>query len=247
MNLKDFFIHEVNSDFVISPYSYQNIIFILIAIISIVMILLFANKIKESKYEKKIKISVAILLVVLEVSYHIHNIVNGVISVPLHISSFSTILSIIILLTDSEKIFNTLFFFGVLGGIAAFVMPDMLHYTYYHFRFYNFVLIHIGIMIVPLYYYKAYNYELKLKSLYRIYLFLLVIAPFIILANYLLDKNYMFIGQKPDIIAAYLPEWPYFIIIYLIMIFILFHILYLILHFREISSSLIKVLKKDKS
>ncbi len=246
MNLMNFFIHEVNSDFVISPYSYQNIIFVMIAIVSIVLILLFAKKIKQSKYEKKIKVSFAILLVVLEVSYHIHNIINGVVSVPLHISSFSTILSIIILLTDNEKLFNTLFFFGVLGGIAAFVMPDMLHYTYYHYRFYNFVLIHVGIMIVPLYYYKAYNYEVKLKSMYRIYLFLLVIAPIIILANFLLDKNYMFIGQKPDIIAKYLPEWPYFILVYLLIILVLFHALYLVMHFREITSSLRKMQKKIK-
>ena len=132
----------------------------------------------------------------------------------------------------------------LLGGIAAFVMPDMLHYTYYHYRFYNFVLIHVGIMIVPLYYYKAYNYEVKLKSMYRIYLFLLVIAPIIILANFLLDKNYMFIGQKPDIIAKYLPEWPYFILVYLLIILVLFHALYLVMHFREITSSLKKMQKK---
>lgn len=238
MDLREFFIHEVNSDFEISPYSFQNIIFVMIAIISIILILFFAKKIKKLKCEKKIKVSFALFLIILEVSYHIHNIINGFVSVPLHISSLSVILSIIILLTDNEKIFNVLFFFGVLGGITAFLMPDMVHYTYYHYRFYSFVLIHIGIIIVPLYYYKAYDFEVKLKSMYRIYLFLLVIAPIIMLANFLLDKNYMFIGQKPDIIADYLPEWPYFIIIYLIMIFILFHMLYFIINFRKIVNSL---------
>ena len=234
MNLREFFIHEVNSDFEISPYSFQNIVFVMIAIISIILVLLFAKKIRKLKCEKKIKVSFAFLLIILEVSYHIHNIINGFVSVPLHISSFSVILSIIILLTDNEKIFNVLFFFGVLGGITAFIMPDMVHYTYYHYRFYNFVLIHIGIMIIPLYYYKAYNFEVKLKSMYRIYLFLLVIAPIIMYANFLLDKNYMFIGQKPDIIADYLPDWPYFIIVYLIIIFIIFHMLYFIIYFNKI-------------
>ena len=108
MNLREFFIHEINSDFEISPYSFQNIVFVLICIMSIAFILLYAKKIKESKHEKKIKVSFAVLLIILEVSYHIHNIVNGVVSVPLHISSFSIILSILILLTDNEKIFNVL-------------------------------------------------------------------------------------------------------------------------------------------
>ena len=246
MIFKEFFIHEVNSDFVISPYSFQNIVFIMIAIISITLILLFAQKIKKLKYEKQIKVSFAILLIILEVSYHIHNVINGVVSVPLHISSFSMILSVIILLTDNEKIFNVLFFFGVLGAIAAFVMPDMLHYTYYHFRFYNFVLIHIGILIVPLYYYKAYNYKVKLKSMYKIYLFLLVIAPFIMLSNFVLEKNYMFIGVKPDIIAAYLPEWPYFILVYLLIILVLFHILYFICNFHEVINSFRNRIKTDE-
>lgn len=228
MNLREFFIHEVNSDFEIAAFSIQNIVFIAIAILTVFLTLRYATRIKKLKHEKEIKHFVAYSLILLEVTYHIHNIANGVVSFPLHISSFSMILSILILFTDDERFFNTLFFFGVLGGITAFLMPDMLHYTFYHMRFYNFVLIHVGIIAVPLYYFKAYNYKLKLKSMYKIYIFLIFVAPLIITANKILDKNYMFIGQKPDIITDYLPKWPYFILIYLALIFVFFHILYYI-------------------
>ena len=42
----------------------------------------------------------------------------------------------------------------------------------------------------------------------------------------------MFIGEKPEIIAAYLPDWPYYIIVFMILSFVSLHVLYFVSNFN---------------
>jgi len=232
MSFALFFGQEINFDLAMKPFTWQHYLLISLGIASVVVTLLLANKLKKSRFEKRVKIGFAIFLIILELTYHIHYWAFGMFSVPLHVCSFGVILSVILLLTNKYKAFEILFFVGILGGLLALFIPNTLGYPYYNIRYYHFILLHMSITIVPVYYYKAYGFRIKFSSIYKTAGLFLAILPLVVYVNYTFDRNYMFIGEKPSIIANLLPEWPYYIIIFIALGFIIFHLLYLVSNFK---------------
>lgn len=231
MGFERFFGHDIDFEFAMKPFTWQHGILVLLGIISVIGTLMIANKIYNSKYKKVIKYGFIIWLLFLEITYHIHYWGFGLFSVPLHICSFGVMLSVVLLITNKYKVFEILFFVGILGGLLALFIPNTLGYTYYNMRYYHFILLHMSITIVPIYYYKAYGYRVKLSSIYKTFGLFTLIAPLVIAVNYFYDKNYMFIGEKPQIVARFLPDWPYYIIIFIVVGFILLHVVYFVSNF----------------
>lgn len=223
-----FFGHDIDFDLAIQPFTWQHYLIMFLGVLSIVLTLKFADKLKTYKYENRVRIGFTIWLLFLEMSYHLHYWLFGMFSIPLHICSFGVMLSIVLLSTNSKKVFEILFFVGIFGGLLALFIPNTLGYTYFNMRYYHFIFLHISIAIVPVYYFKAYGFRIRLVSIYKTFGYFLLILPLVVFVNYVKDKNYMFIGEKPDIIANLLPEWPYYIIIFVFLAFIMFHLLYLI-------------------
>lgn len=240
MSLERFWNHELNPDLAMQPFTWQHGLLILLGILSVVITLRYAEVVKQSKYEGYIKKGFAIWLLFLEVIYHLHYWSYGMFSVPLHVCSFGVMFSILILITDSQKVFEFLFFIGIFGGLLALFIPNSLGYTYYNMRYYHFILLHMSIAIVPIYYYKAYGYRVKKTSIYKTISFVLLLTPLVTFINVTKHKNYMFIGERPEIIASFLPEWPYYIIVFLLSAFVLFNGLYYISTYgvKEIPSKL---------
>jgi len=226
MSLERFWNHELNPDLAMQPFTWQHALLIFLGILSVYATLKFAEKLKDSKYERRIKRGFALWLLFLELVYHLHYWTYGLFSVPLHICSFGVLFSVLILLSDSKKVFSYLFFIGILGGLAALFIPNSLGYTYYNMRYYHFIVLHMSIAIVPIYYYKAYGYRISFSSIYKTTGFLLSLLPLVTYVNVVYDKNYMFIGDKPTILARYLPAWPYYIILMGLLMFLAFHLLY---------------------
>lgn len=228
MSLERFWDHDLNPELAMQPFTWQHGILILLGILGVIVTLKTAIMIKDSGYEKRIKRSFAVWLILLELIYHLHYWTHGLFSVPLHVCSLGVMFSIAILLTDSKKVFDYLFFIGIFGGLIALFIPNSLGYTYYNMRYYHFILLHLSIAIVPIYYYKAYDYRISLKSVYKTFALLVCLTPLVTFVNINYDKNYMFIGDKPQILASILPDWPYYIIIFGVALFIAFHGLYLV-------------------
>ncbi len=228
MSLERFWNHELNPDLAMQPFTWQHGVLVLLGILSVIVTLRFAEKVHNSKYENRIKKGFAFWLFCLEIIYHLHYWSYGMFSVPLHVCSFGVMFSIAILTTDSKKVFEFLFFIGIFGGLAALFIPNSLGYTYYNMRYYHFILLHMSIAIVPIYYYKAYGYRITLKSVYKTMALLVCLTPLVTYVNVTYDKNYMFIGDKPQIIASVLPDWPYYIILFVVAVFIAFHGLYFV-------------------
>ena len=138
MSFDRFFGHDINMDLAMQPFTIPHLILIILGILSVVLTLKYADKIRSLKREKVIKLSFAFWLLFLEIIYHVHYWAYGMFSVPLHICSFGVMFSIAILITDSKKVFEFLFFLGILGGLLALFIPNTLGYTYYNMRYYHF-------------------------------------------------------------------------------------------------------------
>lgn len=226
MNWDDLFAHEYDLNNVFVFFSLEHFMFISIAIISTILILHFANDIKNWKYEKSLRIVISIIMMVFELGYHTHNLINGKFSIPLHVCSVAVIISVILLLSNSKKAFGYVFLLGLLGGYTALFLPEMSDYTYINMRYYHFIIIHTLLVVIPLYYYKAYDYRIAKESVRRAFLLLVSMSPLAIYINVTMDRNYMFIGEVPEPFENILPEWPFYIIIFAFGIIGLFYSMY---------------------
>ncbi len=226
--MERFFGYDIDYDLAIKVFSWQHFVFIALAILTVVLTLRYADKLYEFKRKSVINKTVFIILILLESTYHIHNWFRNQFSVPLHLCSFSIILSIMLVKTRKQKYFDLLFFIGPLGGIVALIFPEMGGFTYYSFRYYHFIIAHLFIISVPLYYYKAHGMRVNLYSLKKTYLFLLIMAPIVFTVNRVFDMNYIFINRKPnlDIVANNIPEWPYYIVVFIVGVLLFHTVLY---------------------
>jgi hypothetical integral membrane protein (TIGR02206 family) len=231
MSFSRFFGHDINFDLAMKPFTWQHYLLIFLGISAVVLTLRFAKTIKDSKYEHLIKKVFIVWLLILELSYHIHYWAFGMFSVPLHVCSFGVIFSVLLLATGKYRYFEVLFFVGIFGGLLALFFPNTLGYTYYNMRYYHFIFLHMSIAMVPLYYYKAYHFRVTYHSIYKTIGLFLCILPLVVYVNDTFDKNYMFIGEKPEIIASILPDWPYYILIFVGLTPILFHLLHFVSNF----------------
>lgn len=231
MILSNFFGHDIDFDNAVSLFSIHHLIYVLCGLISIILILRYAKKIKSYDKEYIVKRVVAGLLIVLEIAYHVHNWTFPRLSIPLHMCSFASFMAIYLLLTDNQRIFKYLFFLGVLGGSIALITPLSYGYTYLNFRYYHFIFLHCLIISVPLYYYKAYNYRVTYKELWKVFKAILLVAIVIHLVNrtfmhFGIDANYWYITVIPDNVSSFFHIYPLYIVLYVLTVFGTMNFLY---------------------
>jgi hypothetical integral membrane protein (TIGR02206 family) len=183
--------------------------------------------------EPYLKKGVAIFLILLEIMYHIHNWTYPRLSIPLHICSFATFMAIYLLLTDNERTFKYLFFFGTLGGAMALLIPLSLGYTYYNFRYYHFIFLHCTIIAVPLYYYKAYDFRVTYRNVWGVYKAILLLAILIHLINltfihFGIESNYWYITTIPANVEKFFSAWAIYIVTFMTAVFTTMNLLYFV-------------------
>jgi hypothetical integral membrane protein (TIGR02206 family) len=233
MILNRFFGHDIDYSKAVTLFSIHHLIYVLSGITTVFLILKYAKKIKEMNIEPYLKKGVAIFLILLEIMYHIHNWTYPRLSIPLHICSFATFMAIYLLLTDNERTFKYLFFFGTLGGAMALLIPLSLGYTYYNFRYYHFIFLHCTIIAVPLYYYKAYDFRVTYRNVWGVYKAILLLAILIHLINltfihFGIESNYWYITTIPANVEKFFSAWAIYIVTFMTAVFTTMNLLYFV-------------------
>lgn len=162
---------------------------------------LFVSYRKNLKsYQNIIKWTLFTTLVLCEVSFHLWLIVTNqweVADLPLQLCSLSTFLSLFLFLKPNQKVFNLLFFIGLLPAILSMVTPDIV-YQFPHFRFLKYFLHHSIIPFAVLYFILFEGYRVPRKAVFTSYLSLNVIAVAIFFLNRLLDTNFFFLASPSE-------------------------------------------------
>lgn len=150
-------------------------------------------------------------------------------SLPLHLCGASIILSIILLISKSEKIYEILYFWGLGGALQALITPDFGNYSYQHYRFYQFFFAHGLIISTVIFMTFVYSYRPTKKSVIRVFIITNIYTIFVGVINYLTGGNYLFIRQKPATpsLLDYLGDWPWYILSLEAITIITFMLLYL--------------------
>ncbi len=133
----------------------EKIIPIFILIVLIITLYINRDKVRNNKLlDKKIRYYCGIIsLIFLSIYYILEWCSNGitVFNLPLHICFISNILCIILCFNKNKKIFNFVVFTGILGGLSSLLAPE-LDLSFKYFRYYQFMICHISIIIIPIYF-----------------------------------------------------------------------------------------------
>ncbi|WP_416825600.1 TIGR02206 family membrane protein [Ectobacillus polymachus] len=176
------------------------------------------NLFQRSKWNRLFCYSLAFLLILAEIGYHVwlfyFHIWSLGLSLPLHLSDISIFLAIIMLLTKNFRIFEFLYFAGIGSSIQALLTPDLGIYSFPHFRYLEFFVSHGGVILACIFMLAVEKYKPTFLSLWISLLIVNLYAGCVFLINKEVNGNYMYLMRKPEIssILNYLGPWPWYLL-----------------------------------
>ncbi|WP_338066665.1 hypothetical protein [Peribacillus acanthi] len=109
-------------------FSMTHLLTITLFLLVFFLFIFYRNELKP--FQSKIKWTLFSTLLICEISYHMWAIQTGIWTVkdlPLQLCSLSTFLALFLFLKPNPKIFNLLFFIGLLPAILSMVTPEMVY------------------------------------------------------------------------------------------------------------------------
>ncbi|MGM0903134.1 MAG: TIGR02206 family membrane protein [Bacillota bacterium] len=197
-------------------FSTSHIVVLLLFLLGSIVIFICRQKLKQVKW-RPIEIGIALSLCFFELAFHVWLLASTYWdisdSVPIELCSISLFLAIILLLTGNRTIYELLLFTALLGATQALITP-VLYYDFPHIRFFYFFYTHIMMIWVALYFTWVKGYRPTIRSVGKVFVFLNILLPIVIVVNKLVDGNYMFLSHKPRTpsLLDYLGPYPWYIL-----------------------------------
>lgn len=192
---KFFSLSNIDINYKITPF--EKFIPIFILIVLIIILYLMKNKIRNDKLlDKKVRYSCGIISLIFLILYYILEwSTNGltVFNLPLHICFISNILCIILCFNKSKNIFNFVIFTGVLGGLSSLLAPA-LYLSSKYFRYYQFMICHTSIIIIPIYFMFIYKYTINIKDTLKVVFITEILGILLGIFNEIYNTEYMFVS-----------------------------------------------------
>lgn len=189
-----------------------------ILLVNLIMVYWIKNYKTEHK-DMIIRYTLATLLIVQEISLSVWRLSWGKwtpgVSLPLHLCGAAIVLSAIMLINKSYRLYEIVYFWGLGGAIQALLQPDIGAYSFPHYRFFQFFVSHGLIVTATIYGTFSFGYRPKYKSIFRIFLLTNIYMIFIAGFNYVFDGNYLFICHKPETASLldFFGPWPWYILV----------------------------------
>lgn len=179
-------------------FSMPHVLTLLLFFLTCFLFIYYRKNLKS--YQPIIKWTLFTTLILCEISFHlwlIHTNQWEVGDLPFQLCSLSTFLSLFLFLKHNQKVFNLLFFIGLLPAILSMVTPDII-YQFPHFRFLKYFLHHSAIPLAVLYFILFEGYRVPRKAVITSYLTLNAIAVPIFFINIWLDTNFFFLASPSE-------------------------------------------------
>lgn len=227
-NLMNNWLYDPNVTFQI--WGKEHILTIFFIILIIFCVYFFRNRLQP--YRKIIRLVVGWSLIVSRLSLDLWYVITDQwslqSSLPLELCSIASLLCGIMLITKNYSLFEIGYFIAIGGATQAILTPD-LNFGFPQYRFLQFFLDHMLLVLAPLIMIWLYRFTITKKSLTKSFITLNVIAGIVFVINLLFSANYMFLRQKPrgPSLLDFLGPYPYYIFSLEIVALIIFIILYL--------------------
>ena len=229
----NFFSFDYNPDLRFDMFTGMHLVQFFMFVIVLIIFFLVKDKVYNSKYEKHIRYTLAGILLINEIILYAIELGAGQPYLPFHLCSISYLLTIVLLITNNEKIFIFVFFTGIIGGIVSIAIPEFGNGGYDRFRFYEFVVAHSAIIYVPIYYLTQYKYKINFKRFKYIVIITNVLAFSMLGINFILratnfdpEANYMFTMGPPPEVEGVFGVFPWHILVFEAVLLVSFYVTY---------------------
>ncbi len=189
-----------------------------VVILAIVLLVIFGKRANE-KTRKTIRYTMAAILVVDEIGWHVWNAANGTWNIqtmlPLHLCSVFVFLSAYMLVVRNYTIYEFAYFLGIAGASQALLTPDAGIYGFPHYRFFQIMLSHGCIIAAAIYMTLVEGYRPTWNSLKKVLIGGNIYMVAVFFLNLAIGSNYLFIARKPGTASLIdlMPAWPWYILI----------------------------------
>ena len=180
---------------------------ILVMIGLILLMWRFRDAIRNCKHEKRFRYAIAFILILSEMSYYWRLIAmpslgpNPIDHLPITVCGWVVVFSSYMVIGKSQTLFDICYFWLFSGSIFALITPTVITYTGpTRFRYYQFWLEHTMGYIAVFYMIFVHKMRPNLKSIFRAYGALVVLAVIAYITNRLLGPgaNYLFMARPED-------------------------------------------------
>ncbi len=163
---------------------------------------------------------------------HLDYIVKGTwdlqYNLPLQLCGISSIICCILpFIKKKNKLFQFVYYSGVIGGIMAILTPQM-NYFDFSLRYYlNYYVSHSLIIALPLFMYLHLGMKLPKLSWFKIWIHLNILMIIIMPINFALGSNYMYVNAPPQVKnPLVMGDWPYYLLIWEPLVLIIAYLIY---------------------
>ena len=176
-------------------------------IAAILLIRKYADRIRASRYEEKIRYGIAFALICSEMAYYWRLVAlpelgpNPVDNLPISVCGWAAIFGSYMLVGKNQTLFDLIYFWLFSGSIFALITPTVITYTGpTRFRYYQFWLEHTLGYIAIFYLMFVHKMRPTLRSLVKSYAGLAILAVVAYAANTILGPgaNYLFMARPED-------------------------------------------------
>ena len=132
---------------------------------------------------------------------------------PLHVCGVAVLLTTWTLLFRSEKTYEIVYFWGLVGAANAVLTPGGLAVDFPQYRFFQYFIAHSGIVTGVLFATWGLGMRPTLRGMFRAFGYLAGFAAFVAVANLLLGSNFMWLsGPPPGTVSPFFAApWPWYL------------------------------------
>ena len=149
-------------------------------------------------------------------------------NLPIQLCGISSIICCVLpFIKKKDKLFQFVYYTGVIGGIMAILTPQM-NYFDGSLRYYlNYYVSHSLIIALPIFMFLHLDLKLPKFSWFKIWIHLNILMAIIMPINFLLDSNYMYVNAPPEVSnPLVIGEWPYYLLIWEPLVMIIAYLIY---------------------
>lgn len=240
--MSDFFGYQ-NDDYFFHYFSFPHLLPIIVMFFIIFLLFIFKNHIRNYKYEEKLRYIIGSMIIFTQMAYTYNNVYISESTsmqfatitkdLPLSLCGASMILSGFMLFIKSKKLFNILYFWVMIGALLAILLPSAIandtygHYGPDKFRYYQFWIGHIGIILIIFYMIFIHKFTITLSSTIYSFIWLMAFGVFVLFINISIKSNYLFINNPDDTGLTFFPPYPYSVPFFILLAVILYTLAYL--------------------
>lgn len=223
----------LGADYPFVMFSLPHLVPLAIILVLILLMFWFRQPLRQGALKKTITYGISSILIGFELGlygwYYFHEQTPIVETLPFHLCAVSYILTIVMLLFPTYRMYEFLYFGGIGGALQALITPAAILSGYPHFTYFYFFVGHGAIVWVALYMTWVRGYRPTWKSIWRVLIMLNILLAIVIPINWLTGENYLFAAEKPagDSLLNFLGPWPWYLFSLEAVAIVMFVIMYL--------------------